>query len=162
MSTPMNKLKAEMGSGSGLQDRPARAQGACPLRPSKGCQQALWCLDKSRQVQAHLHDRREIAAANAHSGSEASTQRRAARILGNHATFSALRAERWSMRRNQESQHRGPASSEANPLHPVQQDRVQSPRALHRLEASQALAQARCWLLRSCVVPLGRLLGKWR
>lgn len=155
-------LKAGTGSDSGLQDRPATAPGACPLRPSKGCLQAQWCLDKSRLAQAHLHDRKENVAANARCGSEALQPQRAARILGSHATFSALRAETGSPKRNQEFQRRAPASSEANRPRPEQQDRVQSLQVLRRLEALQALAQARCWLLRSCVVPLGRLLGKWR
>lgn len=149
----MNLKTLQTETGIPAQNLPARPEYRCPLAPSKGCQQAQWCHDKSRLVKAHIRSREEIRAARQPLDSDQSMQVRVDGVIRAQARSSLYRELAGSPQHTSLSHHRLPLSSA--PMRGIPERPVRRPgrSRLRWLETLQALSQLRCWLLRICLVP---------
>lgn len=134
----------------------ASAELQCPLAPSKACQQALWCDDKVRQGQARLRALRESRAAGVQPGTESALQARAFAARADRTRLSCAPADRVSLQRSRSLHLHEQSATQASRAARYGTDRRRVLLHLRWLESLQALARARCWLLRNFLCPFLR------
>lgn len=141
--------------------RPQATRGCtCSQAGFAPCRRALWCHDKSLQQKVWSHFQSRLPGGHGHADSELSPPVPARAATEGLATLFCATAETALPPRNRVFDE---ACRRTRSAIREARRRVRYARArlfLLRLESLQAPWRARCWLIRSCLIPLLRLLKK--